>query len=102
MNLENCFPDYAIFCEMLIQRPWKRQSMYLPTDITKEDILYMQEMARDHFDKITVVLKDMPRNLLLVLRLVFFSCNQHACLFTFLLIDFSIKEKRKKDKTCFC
>ncbi|KAI8791315.1 aarF domain-containing kinase [Biomphalaria glabrata] len=36
--------------------------------MTSSDIEYMQEMASKHFDKIMVVLREMPSNLLLVIR----------------------------------
>ncbi|XP_055892324.1 uncharacterized aarF domain-containing protein kinase 5-like isoform X3 [Biomphalaria glabrata] len=57
-----------LFCEILVQRPIKRRTVFLPTAMTSSDIEYMQEMASKHFDKIMVVLREMPSNLLLVIR----------------------------------
>lgn len=36
--------------------------------LTREETLYMQAMARHHFDRIMQVLKDLPRPMLLVFR----------------------------------
>nr|KAI8763515.1 hypothetical protein BgiMline_006451 [Biomphalaria glabrata] len=60
--------DAELFCEILVQRPIKRRTVFLPTAMTSSDIEYMQEMASKHFDKIMVVLREMPSNLLLVIR----------------------------------
>ncbi|XP_025114972.1 uncharacterized aarF domain-containing protein kinase 5-like isoform X2 [Pomacea canaliculata] len=60
--------DYRLFCEILVQRPIKRHTVYLPSRMTESDLAYMRKMAQDHFDQIMKVLKDMPRCLLLVIR----------------------------------
>ncbi|XP_005101565.1 uncharacterized aarF domain-containing protein kinase 5 isoform X2 [Aplysia californica] len=60
--------DYELFCEILVQRPWKRKTLYLSTSMTSDDLQHMRTMAQHHFDQIMVVLKEMPRNLLLVIR----------------------------------
>lgn len=63
--------DHDVFCEILVQRPVSRSSTYLPSHMTKEDLKHMQYMAQKHFDKIMQVLKDMPRPIILIIRLVF-------------------------------
>lgn len=63
--------DHNVFCEILVQRPVSRSSTYLPSHMTKEDLKHMQYMAQKHFDKIMQVLKDMPRPIILIIRLVF-------------------------------
>lgn len=63
--------DHGVFCEILVQRPVSRSSTYLPSHMTKEDLKHMQYMAQKHFDKIMQVLKDMPRPIILIIRLVF-------------------------------
>lgn len=60
--------DYRLFCEILVQRPIKRHTVYLPSRMSESDLAYMRKMAQDHFDQIMKVLKDMPRCLLLVIR----------------------------------
>ncbi|KAH9491642.1 putative aarF domain-containing protein kinase 5 [Bulinus truncatus] len=60
--------DYELFCEILVQHPIKRNTLYLPTAMTSVDMEYMQEMAQKHFDQIMEVLREMPSNLLLVIR----------------------------------
>ena len=60
--------DYAVFCEILVQRPIQRQTLHLPSRMTAEDLTHMRVMAQQHFDQIMAVLKDMPRCLLLVIR----------------------------------
>nr|KAG5693003.1 hypothetical protein BaRGS_011639 [Batillaria attramentaria] len=60
--------DYTLFCEILVQRPIRRDTYYLPSHMSDADLAYMRKMAQDRFDKIMKVLKDMPRCLLLVIR----------------------------------
>ena len=60
--------DYQVFCEILVQRPVTRSTIYLPSRMTAADLEYMQVMAQQHFDKIMAVLKDMPRPMLLIIR----------------------------------
>jgi len=62
------FSDHQIFCEILVQRPVARSTIYLPSRMTAEDLEYMRVMAQQHFDKIMAVLKDMPRPMLLIIR----------------------------------
>ena len=44
--------------------------MQIPNKLTEKDLEHIRNMAQKHFDKIMCVLKDMPRPLLLVIRLV--------------------------------
>ncbi|XP_077665787.1 putative aarF domain-containing protein kinase 5 isoform X7 [Eretmochelys imbricata] len=60
--------DYFLFCEILMQRPIHMGQLRLANILTREETLYMQAMARHHFDRIMQVLKDLPRPMLLVFR----------------------------------
>jgi len=60
--------DYQVFCEILVQRPVARSTIYLPSRMTAQDLEYMRVMAQQHFDRIMAVLKDMPRPMLLIIR----------------------------------
>uniref|UniRef100_A0A8C3S0C3 AarF domain containing kinase 5 n=1 Tax=Chelydra serpentina TaxID=8475 RepID=A0A8C3S0C3_CHESE len=60
--------DYFLFCEILMQRPIHMGQLRLANILTREETLYMQTMARHHFDRIMQVLKDLPRPMLLVFR----------------------------------
>ena len=69
-NVLTDISDNEIFCEILVQRPIARMSMHLPSKMTEKDIEHMKIQAKEHFDKIMVVLKDMPKPLLLMIRYV--------------------------------
>uniref|UniRef100_A0A8C0IT83 AarF domain containing kinase 5 n=1 Tax=Chelonoidis abingdonii TaxID=106734 RepID=A0A8C0IT83_CHEAB len=60
--------DYFLFCEILMQRPIHMGQLRLANILTREETLYMQAMAQQHFDRIMQVLKDLPRPMLLVFR----------------------------------
>nr|XP_008163312.1 uncharacterized aarF domain-containing protein kinase 5 isoform X2 [Chrysemys picta bellii] len=60
--------DYFLFCEILMQRPIHMGRLRMANILTREETLYMQAMARHHFDRIMQVLKDLPRPMLLVFR----------------------------------
>jgi len=60
--------DWYLFCEILFQRPLKRSSFQLPLKMSKQDVVYMQQMASENFDRIMTALKSMPRSMLLVFR----------------------------------
>ena len=64
----NVCSDHQVFCEILVQRPVSRSTIYLPSRMTARDLEYMRVMAQQHFDKIMAVLKDMPRPMLLIIR----------------------------------
>ena len=57
-----------VFCEILIQRPLARETIHLPSKLTEKDLEYMRQRAANHFDIIMQVLKEMPRQLLLIIR----------------------------------
>ncbi|KAG8430272.1 hypothetical protein GDO86_018104, partial [Hymenochirus boettgeri] len=67
--------DYLLFCEILLQRPISLPGT-LGNALTREETRYMQDMAREHFDDIMRVLRDMPRPMLLVFR----NLNTVRCL----------------------
>ncbi|XP_069771202.1 uncharacterized aarF domain-containing protein kinase 5 isoform X7 [Narcine bancroftii] len=62
--------DYFLFCEILMQRPinMRETAFHLANVLTHEERAYMQAMAKNHFDRIIQVLKDLPRPMLLVFR----------------------------------
>ncbi|XP_029448170.1 uncharacterized aarF domain-containing protein kinase 5 isoform X3 [Rhinatrema bivittatum] len=60
--------DYFLFCEILMQRPIRMGSLQLSNILTQEERTYMQDMAKDHFNRIMQVLKALPRPMLLVFR----------------------------------
>lgn len=60
--------DYFLFCEMLLQRPINMAELALSNVLTHEEAIYMQNMAKNHFDRVMQVLKDLPRSMLLVFR----------------------------------
>lgn len=60
--------DAYLFAEILMQRPLKLHKYQLKLSLSDEDMKYMTGMARERFEKITVALRQMPKNLLLVIR----------------------------------
>ncbi|XP_048214437.1 uncharacterized aarF domain-containing protein kinase 5 isoform X2 [Perognathus longimembris pacificus] len=60
--------DYLLFSEVLMQRPVRLGQLWGSHLLSREETAYMQDMARDHFENIMVVLKELPRPMLLVLR----------------------------------
>ncbi|XP_060099136.1 uncharacterized aarF domain-containing protein kinase 5 isoform X2 [Heteronotia binoei] len=60
--------DYFLFCEILLQRPINMSQLAMSNVLTREEAAYMQEMAKNRFDNIMQVLKDLPRSMLLVFR----------------------------------
>ncbi|XP_006879474.1 PREDICTED: uncharacterized aarF domain-containing protein kinase 5 [Elephantulus edwardii] len=59
--------DHLLFSEMLMQRPVRLGQLWR-SHLSREELSYMQDMARDHFEDIMRVLKSLPRPMLLVLR----------------------------------
>lgn len=53
-----------------MQRPLKLHKYHLKLSLSEDDMKYMTAMARERFDKITTALRQMPKNLLLVIRYV--------------------------------
>lgn len=68
---ENCqqlgVKEYLMFVEMLMQRPIGRSVTDL-SNVSEEDLKYMQDMAGEKFDKINDILQALPRSILLVIR----------------------------------
>ncbi|XP_015746701.1 uncharacterized aarF domain-containing protein kinase 5 isoform X2 [Python bivittatus] len=60
--------DYFLFCEILLQRPINMAQLALANVLTQEETAYMRDMAKNRFDHIMQVLRDMPRSMLLVFR----------------------------------
>ncbi|KAH8019097.1 hypothetical protein HPB51_016735 [Rhipicephalus microplus] len=60
--------DYPIFCEILMQRPLKRQTLHLRNQLSSEDVAYMRTMVQDHFDEVMDCIRSLPRPMLLVFR----------------------------------
>ncbi|KAM6148282.1 putative aarF domain-containing protein kinase 5 [Rhynchocyon petersi] len=60
--------DHLLFSEMLMQRPVRLGRLWRSHLLSREEMSYMQDMARDHFEDIMRVLKALPRPMLLVLR----------------------------------
>ncbi|XP_006830843.1 PREDICTED: uncharacterized aarF domain-containing protein kinase 5 [Chrysochloris asiatica] len=60
--------DYFLFCEMLMQRPVRLGQLWRSHLLSRDEVVYMQDMARQHFEDIMRVLKALPRPMLLVLR----------------------------------
>ncbi|XP_075405218.1 putative aarF domain-containing protein kinase 5 isoform X2 [Tenrec ecaudatus] len=61
-------PDHLLFCEVLMQRPVRLGQLWRSHLLSREELAYMQEMAREHFEDIMRLLKALPRPMLLVLR----------------------------------
>eukprot|EP00794_Sanderia_malayensis_P014341 gene14342-15837_t len=62
--------DYETFCQILLQRAFnfKKQGSLFKTKITDQDFQHLTSMAKDHFDKVMGVLKQLPSSMLLVFR----------------------------------
>lgn len=60
--------DYLLFSEMLMQRPVRLGQLWRSHLPSREEVAYMQDMARNHFEGIMQVLRALPRSMLLVLR----------------------------------
>ncbi|XP_068713692.1 uncharacterized aarF domain-containing protein kinase 5-like [Montipora foliosa] len=62
--------DYENFCQILLQRPfvWGSAGMLFTTRVTEEDLNLMTKLAKAHFDSVIVILKQLPRSMLLVFR----------------------------------
>ncbi|XP_060564472.1 uncharacterized aarF domain-containing protein kinase 5-like isoform X2 [Ruditapes philippinarum] len=59
----------SLFCEIILQRPLlNRSTMHIPSRLSDEDIAHMKKIAANHFDEITLVLRAMPREMLLIVR----------------------------------
>lgn len=59
--------DYFKFAEILLQRPLETKNRF-STKLTEAEIAYMQKLARKRFDIIMEVLREMPQNMLFIVR----------------------------------
>lgn len=60
--------DHKRFAEILLQKPLEVNKFSFATKYTDQEVLYMKKVASKHFDIIMKVLKEMPRNLLFIVR----------------------------------
>lgn len=60
--------DYKGFAEILLQKPLEINKFSLQTRYTEQELNYMKKLAAKRFDIIMTVLKEMPRNLLFIVR----------------------------------
>ncbi|XP_062043835.1 uncharacterized aarF domain-containing protein kinase 5 isoform X2 [Lepus europaeus] len=72
--------DYLLFSEMLMQRPVRLGQLWGSHLLSRQEAAYMQAMAREHFERIMVVLRALPRPMLLVLRNINTVRAVHAAL----------------------
>lgn len=56
------------FAEVLFQQPIRFQGGRLKSKLSSTDIEKMQKVAQENFDEIMCTLKEMPRNMLFVVR----------------------------------
>lgn len=60
--------DYFKFAEILLQRPLETKTKKFSTKLTDEEIAYMQKLAKKRFDIIMDTLREMPQNMLFIVR----------------------------------
>lgn len=60
--------DHKRFAEILLQKPLEVNKFSFSTRYTEQEVNYMKKIASQHFDIIMQVLREMPRNLLFVVR----------------------------------
>lgn len=60
--------DHKRFAEILLQKPLGVNKFSFASKYTEEEVTYMKQVASKHFDLIMQVLKEMPRNLLFIVR----------------------------------
>lgn len=60
--------DHMKFAEVLFQQPIRIHGGKIKTKLNQDDITYMQQIAQKNFEIIMSTLKEMPRNLLFVVR----------------------------------
>jgi len=58
--------DYVLLAEMLSQAPYKVSFTSHLDNVTLDE--YMIKKTKERFDKITVILKSMPKSIMLILR----------------------------------
>ncbi|CAH8605950.1 unnamed protein product [Heterobilharzia americana] len=73
--------DWATFGEVILQRPWRRRTLKLPSQLSEADRAYLRATAMEHFDRVMSVLEQMPRPMLLFIRnlnLIRSICRSHG------------------------
>lgn len=60
--------DHMKFAEVLFQQPIRIHGGTIKTKLNEDDINYMQQIAQKNFEMIMSTLKEMPRNMLFVVR----------------------------------
>lgn len=60
--------DHKRFAEILLQKPLEINKFSFQTKYTEQEVNYMKKIASQHFDLIMTVLREMPRNLLFIVR----------------------------------
>lgn len=62
--------DYRVFCEILLQRPfrWDSLGFLFSARMNREELEYMTAQAEHHFDQVMNVLRQMPSSLMIVFR----------------------------------
>ncbi|KNC26574.1 hypothetical protein FF38_10003 [Lucilia cuprina] len=60
--------DHMKFAEVLFQQPIRIHGGTIKTKLNEDDIKYMQKIAKQNFELIMSTLKEMPRNMLFVVR----------------------------------
>lgn len=64
----NLILDSNKLAEILLQRPIDLKAPTFKTRLTDEDIAYFQDEAKRNFNEVLETLKQMPRNMLFVIR----------------------------------
>eukprot|EP01135_Chromosphaera_perkinsii_P004137 Nk52_evm44s270 gene=Nk52_evmTU44s270 len=60
--------NYLMLAGMILQRPYHGASIGLGGHLTKDDVALMKKIAQEHMDQIVVVLRQLPPQLLLIMR----------------------------------
>lgn len=60
--------DHIKFAEVLFQQPIRIHGGRIKTKLSESDIEYIQQVAKKNFELIMGTLKEMPRNMLFVVR----------------------------------
>lgn len=64
------FSDYEKLAEILLQRPLEFNIKQVSSALTDKELAYLQEMAKKQFDTVLNTLRQMPKNMLFVVRYV--------------------------------
>lgn len=60
--------DHKGFAEILLQKPLEVNKFSFSTKYTETEVAYMRKLASERFDLIMDILREMPRNLLFIVR----------------------------------